>query len=635
MPEPKYQAARNWSRERRFAEAVKRVVDEDWTQADAAVQFGVSRPRLNEHVKAYKERQADLAERVLAQAVDPVGLNERRRVGTFEEFDEHYFGRWQCPDCETHHPTPEFHRDIDRALEGENSRVLINMPPYHAKSTRVTVKHTVYQLVRDPNHRTIIISKSLGFAKEFLHSIDQLLTNPDLYLGGPSLLEDWGPFKDDSKDSIWNTEKIYVAGRVTAEKDPTVKVIGVGGQIYGSRADTIKADDVATLENQRNPERVMQMLEWFDKEVSSRIGRRGKLIWVGTRVHPGDIYSTLGNREGYKVLRFPAILQEGTDEGPGLTLWPDHFTYEMACSKRTEMSDADFQLVYQNVDIPGLGASFTAEMLDECKDRERMRGHYDPSWRLIAGLDLAGGNAGSGYTAGTLEGIDLKTGKRFLVDIFNVKSMRAPQLKGQILDWSDMYPIYEWRVENNGLQSNLVQYNEEIITHLAKRGIRVTGHNTASNKWDPQFGVESLAPLYQAQMVSIPWGNSSTAQVFQQLINQLLTFPMGSLSDVVMSHWFADLGCRDLLRRAHLPMFNERMRVPERVARRRRVIDFASGEVRSIPLAEQRRAVYRGRGTRGYRRVMVGHPTPHRDFEEPAPEAPQRFVNVAGEVLAD
>lgn len=636
MAEPKYAPARQWKRERRFAEAVRKVVNEQWSQARAAEYYGVSRPRLNEHVKRFREahdqqarlEQAEqLAGTVLAGAVSPLGLNEKRRVGTFEEFDRRYFGHWVCPDCRVHHETPEFHRDIARACQDETTRVLINMPPYHSKSTNVTVKDTIYDICRDPNLRTLITSQSLSFARTFLQSINELLTNQALYEGaGGNLIKDWGPFKPEG-ESIWNRDQIYVAGRVTAEKDPTVQVVGVGGQVYGRRADKIKADDIATVENQKNPARVQGMLEWLDKELSSRIGRHGKLIYVGTRVHPGDIYSILGRREGYKVLRFPCILDEAT----GDTLWPDHFTYEMAVTKRQEMQrESDFQLVYQNIDVPGLGASFTEDIINQCKDTERVVGHFESSWRLIAGLDLAGGNAGSGYTAGVLEGIDLRTGKRFLVDIFNVKSMRAPQLKEQIFRWCDQYPIYEWRVENNGLQSNLVQYNEEIIRELARKNIRVMPHSTQGNKWDPQFGVESLAPLYTAEMISIPWANAPTARVFQQLVDQLVVFPMGMLSDVVMAHWFADIGCRDLLRRAHMPMFDARMKVPERIRRNRRVVDFSAGEVRRLPLSEQGAAAFAD-SARGYRRV-VGRPAPQGDAVPGEPEQAPNFVNVAGAV---
>ena len=630
MADPTFAPAKRWTRERRFAEAVKKVVEDDWSQARAAEYYGVSRPRLNEKVKRHREGE-DLAEKVGAAAVSPLGLQERKRVPkTIGEFDDYYFGHWICPDCGVHHPRPGFHDEIWDACYSGDKRVLINMPPYHSKSTNITVKGTVFDIAQDPNTRVLIVSKSLSFARTFLVSISDLLTNHDLYLPGRDLIDDVGGFKPTS-DAIWNQNSIYVAGRTTAEKDPTVQVLGLSGQIYGRRALKIVFDDCATLENMRNPDRVREHLEWIDKEALSRIGRNGVAIFVGTRVNHGDIYLPLGNRAGYRVLRYSCIL----DEAGELTLWPDHFPFDAAASKRAEMTDADWQLVYQNVDVPGLSASFTTDAIDACKDEGRIAGHYLPEWRLIAGLDLAGGNRDSGYTAGALIGIDLRTGNRFLVDLFNAKSMRAPQLRDQIFEWCERYPIYEWRVENNGLQSQLVQYNEEIIRELAKRGIRVTPHNTHTNKWDAEFGVESMAPLFNTGMVSIPWGNVPTRQKYQQLIDQLVVFPMGAVTDVVMSHWFADLGCRDIVRRAHLPMFSDRMKVPERIKRRRVVVDFATDSVQRVPLYEQAPRLASSPSLRQFRRRVVGHPGDGRDFEPATPPEPKEYVNVAGTVPQD
>ena len=597
----------------RYQKALELVVVDGWPIAAAAREVGVSRPRLSEKVPDYRANHQAKVDQSKALAFEnagiglgPLGLQEKRRIGTFAEFDDRYFGNWRCPDCQKHHERPGFHEDIIAALDSGSPRVVVNMPPFHSKSTIVTVKHTIYDLVRDPNSRTIIISKSLPFAKTFLHSIGELLTNPDLYEGAPgNLVQDWGPFRGDA--SQWNQNQIYVAGRVTAEKDPTVQVLGYGGQIYGRRADRIKCDDIATLENQRNPQRVQEMIEWFDKEAVSRIGKRGQIAWVGTRVHAGDIYSVLGRRAGYNVLRYPCILDDATET----VLWPDHFPYSHAMVLRNEMAPADWQLVYQNVDMPGLGASFTQESIDDCKNLERVLGHHEPRWKLIAGLDLAGGTKKSGYTAGVLVAVDMHTGNRFIVDLFNEKSFRAPQLKDKIFEWSSRYPIWEWRVENNGLQSQIVQYNEEIVRHLQTLGTRVVGHNTNNNKWDAEFGVESIAPLFNGRMYDIPWGNAPSCQEMQQLLEQLVSFPMGVRQDLTMALWFAELGIRDLLRRQHLPLFDERMSVPDRIRRRRRVIDFSQQEVRHIPVRDQHRPGALSRTASPLERLVTGRPTRH------------------------
>jgi phage terminase large subunit-like protein len=573
---------------RRFDIACKLVVDEGWTQGKAAAEVGVSRQQLNLHLKDFRQQREDRIEQAKANAaagIGALGVNEKRRVPPFEEFERMYFGHLQCPDCGCRHDMPSFHREIVDALESDSRRTLVNIPPYHSKSTLVTVKHTIYDIARDPNHRTIIVSKSGPFAKTFLKAISDILSNPDLYIGAErNLIEDWGPFREEGHSQRWSANQFYVAGRVTAEKDPTVLAIGAGEQIYGRRADTIKFDDIAVVENQSNPDRVQGMLGWIDKEALSRIGKSGRAIWVGTRVMPGDIYSFLGQRTGYKVIRYPCIVDDTLEE----TLWPEHFPYDQALIHRSEMKPADFQLVYQNVDIPGVGASFTPEMIESSKDTSRVVGQFDPAWRMIAGLDPAGGNKDSGFTAMTVVGVDLETGHRYLVDQVAVKSMKAPQMKEQMLEWSSRYPLSEWRVEVNGVQSQLVQYDRELVKELALRGVRVVPHTTHRNKWDATFGVESMAPLFAAGLMSIPWGNAPSARTFQPLIEELLAFPMGRTTDRVMSLWFTHIASKEVLERPHLPMFDERMRVPKRVRSRRKIVDFSANRVNRVPLHDQR-----------------------------------------------
>jgi len=575
-----------------------------------------------------EELEKELDEDTAGAYVGPTVTNERRRVPVGDEFDRIYFnGLSDCPDCLVHHDSPPFHSEMRRAMNDPDiKRLGFNLPPYHAKSTVITIRNTVERIAQNPNYRRIIVSKSIDFARTLMVGIQDLLTNSELYANCErNLIDDWGPFRTGEKGERWNQSAMYVAGRTSAQKDPTVIALGVGGQIYGRRADDIVFDDIATVANQSNPENVVKMLEWIDKEALSRIGKAGKAGWVGTRVHGGDIYSHLAKRVGYTWVRYPLII----DDEQQLTLWPEHFPYEQAMVHRGEMSARDFALVYMNHELPGFGASFTPENVEPCFDHLRGVGQFDPKWRLIAGLDPAGGGAGGGVTSALLYGVDLETGMRFIVDHQATQGMRAPELKALIFDWSDRYPIYAWRVENNAVQSNLVQFNEDITRPLAQRGTRVEGHVTTSNKWDPQVGVESIAPLFSSGMISIPWANEPSRRIMQPLIDELYTFPIGVKQDRVMSLWFAELGVRDILRRAAMPLFDQRTdRWPNRIKRNRRIVDFAEGKVERVGLHDQLPTrVLRNRRVVGR---LTGHGTPM-----PLQPIKTPLINVAGYVEGD
>jgi predicted XRE-type DNA-binding protein len=607
---------KGWTRDRRMNEAVRKVVEDGMSQAEAARRLGVTRSRVNVNVNRIKKQQAEtaarseaaLAERVAAfeaggvvggvdplsgvgagpQEVGPVPpppsaepVFEVRRIQPPDVFLRDYFGAVVCPDCGVHHDVPGFHDEIiSRVADPAVRRLLVNLAPYHAKSTVGTVYSTVYEICRDPNSRTAIVSKAERLARNFLYQIKKLLTDPEMYRDAPrNLIEDWGPFHNPNS---WSQTDIFVAGRSSSEKDPTVSVYGVGAQIYGYRFDRMIFDDIADLENQRNGDRVQEMLQWATQECASRVGKTGKLIFVGTRVSPGDIYSYLQDLPAYEVLRYPCIL----DEVEQSTLWPGHFPYRAAVEQRDSMSIEQFQLVYQNVDSLGMGAAFPFDVLEATRDGVRPLGHWDPSWRLVLGVDPAGAGEQAGYTAMVVLGVDVVTGERFIVDLVNQKQMRAPQIKDQIIEFADRYPLSEIRVEVNGLQSQLFQYDLELISKLTQRGIRFVPHIThgkggRGGKWDEQFGVESMGPMFYNRQISCPWADVNSRRKVGELHDQLSQFPMGTVSDLVMALWFADLGCRDLFQRFKLPAFDSRARVPSRIRNKRHVVDFGQGEVRA------------------------------------------------------
>ena len=54
-------------------------------------------------------------------------------------------------------------------------RLLINVPPEHAKSTVITVNYCVYRIAMDPNIKITIVSKTQERAKEYLYVLRRRL----------------------------------------------------------------------------------------------------------------------------------------------------------------------------------------------------------------------------------------------------------------------------------------------------------------------------------------------------------------------------------------------------------------------------------------------------------------------------
>ena len=58
------------------------------------------------------------------------------------------------------------------------SRLLVNVPPNHAKSMTITINYVTYRIAKDPNINVLIVSKTQEQAKKFLYAIKQRLTHP-------------------------------------------------------------------------------------------------------------------------------------------------------------------------------------------------------------------------------------------------------------------------------------------------------------------------------------------------------------------------------------------------------------------------------------------------------------------------
>jgi hypothetical protein len=237
---------------------------------------------------------------------------------------------------------------------------------------------------------------------------------------------------------------------------------------------------------------------------------------------------------------------------------------------------------------------FNEEHLKKCHDEERHIGHVPRGTTLFVGIDPAGAGEHAGHTAMVCLALDQRTGLRYLVDIVNAKQMRAPQLKDQIFDWATMYRPREIIVEANGLQSQLVQYNQELLHPLTEAGIRVTGHIThggrgRGGKADHEFGVQAMAPMFYNGQISLPWADIESRRRVSELETQLMRFPYGLKSDVVMALWFAWSATKDFQRSQLIEPFDATGTAdwPSWAKQDRRVWDPATGQDRAANWHEQ------------------------------------------------
>jgi hypothetical protein len=474
------------------------------------------------------------------------------------------------------------------------NRLLINIPPEHAKSTTITVNYSTYRIALDANVRIIVVSKTLNKAREFVYAIKQRLSHPTW----SKLQQTYGPeggWKDDA--DTWRTDTVYLGAeaRDSSEKDPTLQALGMGGQIYGARADLIILDDCITGVNAHEWEKQMS---WLQKEVITRLGKNGKLLVVGTRIASNDLYRELrnpnhwsGGKTPFTYLAMPAVLEFDSKPEKWKTLWaksdrpwdgdediePDKdglypkWDGPTLFIRRAEVTPSTWAMVYQQQDVEE-DSIFPPIAVQGCVQGMRRTGplnfgapgHPDPgNFRIVMGIDPAM----SGATAAVVVAVSIDTRERYVLDVMNMTEPTPEKIKGLIQDWTIRYQPNVVVAEKNAFQLFLTK-DEAIRDFLSSRGVQFREHFTGNNKWDVDFGVASMASLFgnvreskfekTSNLINLP--SSDKSEGVKALVNQLITWKpdmkKGQPTDCVMALWFTEIVIREWLERMNSgPLF--------------------------------------------------------------------------------
>lgn len=485
----------------------------------------------------------------------------------------------------------EFHPSITYK-QGRPDRVLLNTPPFHAKSATITRDYITYRLCMNPNYRVIIVSKTQQFAKKLLYSIRQILTSP-LYAELQAAYAPEGGFK--GTEGSWSQNMIYLAGRESSERDPSVEALGIGGQIYGARADLIVLDDAVTLSNANEFEK---QFTWINQEVSSRV-IEGQLLVVGTRVATTDLYSFLMDGDNYisgtspwTYLGQPAVLAYGDTAKDWVTLWPR--SSRALDENMTRLEDGSFQawdgprlsgvresvspstwaLIYMQQPVAE-DATFHPVCVWGSVDKRRKPGPLRPGeWGgrrnameglyIIMSIDPAG----TGEAFALIYAVDRQTKERWLLDAWMHSGSSNVTLYGDLIQrWWETYSYQELTIEKN---AGLWLVNDQrIVDFCRNRGIKVTPHYTSNNKNEAEWGVASIAPLFGTaepqgvggqlrhqdnNLIHIPDPGKNPA--IKALLEQLITWQPGKRGnqlrqDGPMALWFAETSARPALGFTH------------------------------------------------------------------------------------
>ena len=465
-------------------------------------------------------------------------------------------------------------------------RLLINVPPEHAKSTVITVNYCVYRIAMDPNIKITIVSKTQERAKEYLYSIKQRLSH-ERWAKLQAVYGSAGGWKEDA--DTWKADRIYLS-RDSTEKDPTVQALGIGGQITGARSNLIILDDVVTTSNAHEWEK---QLLWLQRDVVTRLGDSGKLLVVGTRIASNDLYREIrspdhwvGGKSPFTYLSMPAVLEYDDNPEKWVTLWPkSHLPWEGSedevlpdddglypkwdgpalFRRRSEVSPSAWALVYQQQDVQE-DSIFAPACVQGSVNRMRKRGPLKAgtpghpkergAWYTIMGLDPAM----EGNTAAVIMTVDRNTRNRYILDVENMTEPTPQKIQKLIEEWVEKYQPQELRIETNAHQKAYA-LDDDLRQYLANSGVKFSSQFTGKNKWDTSFGVAAMSGLFGTMrgsnhnndnLLELPSQDGSEG--IKALIQQLITWKPDTRgkTDCVMALWFCELRAKEVISNARI-----------------------------------------------------------------------------------
>lgn len=350
-----------------------------------------------------------------------------------------------------------------------NNRASMDLAPRgFGKSTVGDVDFCITKIIREPNVRIMIGSKTQTQAEAFLKEVRTHFEQ------NVNLIRIFGDWKK-SRDNVWNDKEFTVNRRTIIKKEATLTALGASGAVVSKHFDVIIGDDLVGFENARTEAQRKKLKEWFYSSLFPTLEPDGEIHILGTRYSPMDLYEDLIRSKNYKINIQQAITVKDNAE---YSLWEAKFSLEKLRQIREESGLIIFNMQYQNNTELAKGKIFKYKYF---KNFEEYEVDYDlsrvrvkvldannvPYWipvRIYMGADLAiseDETSNNDYFVLTTVGVD-KDKNVYVLDYLKERLTFNAQLNA-ILDYGrNKFPM----VERIGVET--VQYQKSLAQELRR-----------------------------------------------------------------------------------------------------------------------------------------------------------------------
>jgi len=310
------------------------------------------------------------------------------------------------------------------------------------KSTVCTVTKAIHYLLKNPNLRILIASKSMGNSQGFLKEIKGHFESNE------KLAEVFGPYYDPRRCNKWNESEIEVLPRTENRREASVTCVSVEGTIVSKHYDVILSDDLIDEDNARTQYIRDKVKTWYYQTLEPTLEPpdpnvlfRGEHHRLGTRYHFEELYGHLIKNELKDKHQIIPALKDGK------SAWPDKYPAKWFLEKRRKSGIIIFNCQYQNNTDAMKGEIF---QFDDC---QKINAQDIPEkMRIYMGIDLAISEADSAdHFAIAIIGIDSNK-NYYVLDWFDGQ-LRFRRQTEKIIEFYKKWEPIRACIEINGYQA--------------------------------------------------------------------------------------------------------------------------------------------------------------------------------------
>ena len=193
-------------------------------------------------------------------------------------------------------PLTELQKDFCRTLvEEENDRLFLSCFRGFGKSYLLSL-FCIWKLWNNPDEKIVVVSATSPRAKDFVRFCREVIRKTPVL----SDLIDFDKNKQNKKTKRTSVYSFDVRGAKTSQF-PSLKAVGITGQMTGSRATAVVFDDVEITNNSFTEQARMKLSDGM-REANALLLPEGKIYIIGT---PQSRFSIYNDLEGFKTIKYP------------------------------------------------------------------------------------------------------------------------------------------------------------------------------------------------------------------------------------------------------------------------------------------------------------------------------------------